>query len=279
MYESDQYFKGRSSHHSKKSASGITYSNLLDSNSQADLARALEKELPKVDVDRFLEQVTFYNDHVPTDSLVQSGYGHSKELVPGYDVASISEKWFQQFPNFSGFNCRLTAFSLLHSLISVKNTGGFDDSLLFTDKDAIASAPKNSAFTDREIADFKTLFGAVATDNITDTTLHSQKVQAYWKQQGVEFHTGNLRMISVWFHDQIDPDATKLFIGHVGVLVPAEEGVLFIEKISFEDPYQVLKFANAEEVVTYLMDKYDVDTSGSTKPFLMENDQPLLVDK
>ena len=43
-------------------------------------------------------------------------------------------------------------------------------------------------------------------------------------------------MISVIIHDNLDGD--YLFIGHVGVLLSIEKGYLFLEKISFEEPYQ-----------------------------------------
>lgn len=257
----------------------LSYSNLLDQPSQEQLKKSIGKNLAQNDTDRFLEQVTFYNQHIPTKSLVQSGYGLSKKLVPAYDVGSISEKWTDQFPLFPGYNCRLTTFQLLKSSLSVSPTIKADDSLLFIDKEAITNAPNLYQLTTEEEERFKVIFGAVTTENVSDTKLHVAKVQGYWKQQGLNFHNERASMISVWFHDQLDNTATKLFIGHVGVLLPDGKDYLFVEKISFEEPYQVVRFQDKKSVYNYLMAKYDTDTSGSTHPFIMENDQEMKFNK
>ncbi|HFH9920870.1 TPA: DUF4300 family protein [Streptococcus suis] len=80
------------------------------------------------------------------------------------------------------------------------------------------------------------------------------------------------KMVSVVMHD--DLDGNNLFIGHVGVMVEDEEGALFVEKLSFQEPYQAWKFKNKEAVYSYLLDKYAVDYSQETaQPFIMENDK------
>ncbi|WP_161981037.1 DUF4300 family protein [Streptococcus sp. S784/96/1] len=254
----------------------ITYSNLLDKKTQNDVAKSLSKLLPAEDINLFFEQVNFYNQHIPTDSLVQSDYGTSKSLIPIYDIGAISDKWSNHFPLFPGYNCRLTTFQLVKSMIKLSPTLPADDSLLFIDKEALVDAPAIYQVKPEEQENFKILFSAVATENINDTKIHLEKVQEYWKQQGVTFAKSNVTMVSVWFHDQLDGVATKLFIGHVGMLFPSEGGYLFIEKISFEEPYQVLKFADKKALHDYLMAKYDTDTSGSTKPFIMENDRDFI---
>lgn len=251
----------------------ITYSNLFDAKTQNNVVKSLNKFLPAEDTERFFEQVDFYNQHIPTDSLVQSGYGTSKSLIPAYDIGAISDKWVKDFPLFPGYNCRLTTFQLVKSMIKLSPTIPTDDSLLFIDKEALVDAPAIYQLKPEEQENFKILFSAVATENTSDTTVHLEKVQEYWKQQGITFAKSKMTMVSVWFHDQLDEAATKLFIGHVGVLFPSEEGYLFIEKISFEEPYQVLKFTDKKALYNYLMAKYDTDTSGSKKPFIMENDR------
>lgn len=255
--------------------SGITYSNLVDKASQEILVSTIGEAIPQVDVEQFLTQVNRFNETVPTDSMVQKGFEVSEQLVPAYDVAAMSEEWTKKFPYFPGYNCRLTTFQLLHSLIDIAKTDHADDSLLFIDQDAINHAPQESQLIPEDRARFQALYGAISTENVTDIAVHQKKVVDYWKEHGINFRTGDIKMISVWFHDQIDSENTKLFIGHVGVLIPSVDGYLFVEKISFEEPYQVLKFDKKAQVKDYLMGKYDVDTSGSTKPFLMENNQPL----
>ncbi|HFI0746786.1 DUF4300 family protein [Streptococcus sp. A22] len=80
------------------------------------------------------------------------------------------------------------------------------------------------------------------------------------------------KMVSVVMHD--DLDGNNLFISHVGVIVEDEEGALFVEKLSFQEPYQAWKFQNKEAVYSYLLDRYAVDYSQETaQPFIMENDK------
>ena len=83
---------------------------------------------------------------------------------------------------------------------------------------------------------------------------------------------GKARMLSVVWHDNLDGEF--LFVGHVGVLVPAEEGFLFVEKLTFEEPYQAIKFATKEDCYKYLLTKYeDYTGEGLAKPFIMDNEK------
>ena len=52
--------------------------------------------------------------------------------------------------------------------------------------------------------------------------------------------------------------------------------VYFLEKIAFQEPYQLTKFNNRGELFDYLMSKYSVEFDQPTaQPFIMENDKPL----
>ena len=80
------------------------------------------------------------------------------------------------------------------------------------------------------------------------------------------------RMLSVVVHDNLDGDS--LFVGHVGVLVPTTDGYLFVEKLTFEEPYQAIKFASKKDCYKYLTTKYkDYTGPGLAKPFIMDNDK------
>ena len=59
----------------------------------------------------------------------------------------------------------------------------------------------------------------------------------------------------------------------LGVLVPFEGKLLFIEKLAFQEPYQAIKFANRTQLSDYLMNRYDVEwEQPNAIPFIMEND-------
>ncbi len=66
-----------------------------------------------------------------------------------------------------------------------------------------------------------------------------------------------------------------LFVGHVGVLLTAEDGTLhFVEKVAFQEPYRLLRFADRTALSDCLMGKYDTSWGQDmASPFIMENDE------
>ena len=85
-------------------------------------------------------------------------------------------------------------------------------------------------------------------------------------------------LITVVFHSSFGENENELFIGHAGVLVPTKDKkLLFVEKLSFSLPYQVLKFDNRKQLKNYLMGMYDTSWGQEeAKPFIMENTKTAL---
>ena len=85
-------------------------------------------------------------------------------------------------------------------------------------------------------------------------------------------------LITVVFHSSFGENENELFIGHAGVLVPTKDKkLLFVEKLSFSLPYQVLKFDNRKQLKNYLMGMYDISWGQEeAKPFIMENTKTAL---
>ena len=79
-------------------------------------------------------------------------------------------------------------------------------------------------------------------------------------------------MVSVVINDNLD--GNYLFIGHVGVLIEDNGKYLFIEKLSFEEPYQAIKFPDKESCYKYLKEKFeDYKDPNVAPPFIMENNK------
>lgn len=56
-----------------------------------------------------------------------------------------------------------------------------------------------------------------------DISVHLKKLKEDWKSKEIEFSNKDKRsLISVFFHDE----EGYLFIGHMGVLIPTEDGKL-----------------------------------------------------
>lgn len=239
-----------------------TYSNLNNQPSEEEVRKALVAHLHKDSVDAFFNLVNDYNATVGSVGLTGDFSTFTKTE---YDVEKISNLWTPKKGDFVGTNCRINSYCLLKNSIEIPKLEK-DDSLLFLDNDAI---DKGKVFGAEDKDAFDILFSRVKTEATTDVKVHAAKMEQFLSQ--FKFNE-NARMLSVVVHD--DLDGQSLFIGHVGILVPSEDGYLFVEKLTFEEPYQAIKFATKEDCYKYLDTKYENYTGeGLANPFIMDNDK------
>lgn len=239
-----------------------TYSNLNNQPSAEEVRKALAAHLDKDSVDAFFNLVNDYNTTVGSVGLTGDFSTFTKT---DYDVEKISNLWAPKKGDFVGTNCRINSYCLLKNSIEIPKLEK-DDSLLFVDNDAI---DKGNVFGAEDKDAFDILFSRVKTEATTDVKVHAAKMEQFLSQ--FKFNE-NARMLSVVVHD--DLDGQSLFIGHVGILVPSEDGYLFVEKLTFEEPYQAIKFETKEDCYKYLDTKYENYTGeGLAKPFIMNNDK------
>ena len=239
-----------------------TYSNLNNQPSEEEVRKALVAHLHKDSVDAFFNLVNDYNATVGSVGLTGD---FSTFIKTEYDVEKISNLWTPKKGDFVGTNCRINSYCLLKNSIEIPKLEK-DDSLLFLDNDAI---DKGKVFGAEDKDAFDILFSRVKTEATTDVKVHAAKMEQYLSQFKLN---ENARMLSVVVHD--DLDGQSLFIGHVGILVSSEDGYLFVEKLTFEEPYQAIKFATKEDCYKYLDTKYENYTGeGLAKPFIMDNDK------
>ena len=239
-----------------------SYSNLNNQPSAEEVRKALAAHLDKDSVDAFFNLVNDYNATVGSVGLTGDFSTFTKT---DYDVEKINNLWAPKKGDFVGTNCRINSYCLLKNSIEIPKLEK-DDSLLFVDNDAI---DKGKVFSAEDKDAFDILFSRVKTEATTDVKVHAAKMEQFLSQ--FKFNE-NARMLSVVVHD--DLDGQSLFIGHVGILVPSEDGYLFVEKLTFEEPYQAIKFATKEDCYKYLDTKYENYTGeGLAKPFIMDNDK------
>ena len=239
-----------------------TYSNMNSKPSEEEVRKALAAHLDKDSVDAFFNLVNDYNATVGSVGLTGDFSTFTKT---DYDIEKISNLWTPKKGDFVSTNCRINSYCLLKNSIEIPKLEK-DDSLLFVDNDAI---DKGKVFAAEDRDAFDILFSRVKTEATTDVKVHAAKMEQFLSQ--FKFNE-NARMLSVVVHD--DLDGQSLFIGHVGILVPSEDGYLFVEKLTFEEPYQAIKFATKEDCYKYLDTKYENYTGeGLAKPFIMNNDK------
>ena len=239
-----------------------SYTNMNNQPSAEEVRKALAAHLNKDSVDAFFNLVNDYNAIVGSVGLTGDFSTFTKT---DYDVEKITNLWTPKKGDFVGTNCRINSYCLLKNSIEIPKLEK-DDSLLFFDNDAI---DKGKVFGTEDKDAFDILFSRVKTEATTDVKVHAAKMENFLSQ--FKFNE-NARMLSVVVHD--DLDGQSLFIGHVGILVPSEDGYLFVEKLTFEEPYQAIKFATKEDCYKYLDTKYENYTGeGLAKPFIMDNDK------
>ena len=148
------------------------------------------------------------------------------------------------------------------------------EDVLFVDEETLKTDP--DALGGSSLADFRALYSSVKAEDTTEIKRHVQTVQEEWASRGVTFRENErIRLITVFFHDKPTEEESLLFVGHVGVLLTAEDGALyFVEKVAFQEPYRLLRFADRTALSDYLMGKYDTSWGQDTaSPFIMENDE------
>ena len=252
----------------------VEYSNLTDEDSRKQLSELLsDSGIEESRIAALLNRVEQFNASVKSEWLTD-GFESAAPTDTKYDPYDMQDEWAAANGSFPGYNCRITAFGLFSEFITAgadqPETQGEDS--LFTDLETIDADP--DALCGDSTAKFCALFAPVDATDSTEVEAQVKAFQEGWATRGIVFADSRASMISVVFHDKFSDEDNTLFIGHVGVLLPAEDGTLyFIEKVAFQEPYRLVKLQNRTELSDYLMEKYDTSWGqDTTRPFIMEND-------
>ena len=254
----------------------IEYTNLNDRASR-ELLQELLSDAGVSDgrIQGFFCRVGHFNDSVKQEWLTD-GFEEAGLLYTKYDPYTMQDEWTAKNGTFPGYNCRITAMSLFGDFLSVSADSQIHagEDVLFVDKETLKTDP--DALGGSSLADFCALYSSMKTEHTTEIKRHVQAVQEEWASRGVIFRENErIRLITVFFHDKPTEEESLLFVGHVGVLLTAEDGTLyFVEKVAFQEPYRMLRFADRTALSDSLMGKYDTSWGQDTaSPFIMENDK------
>lgn len=202
-------------------------SNMNDETSLNFVKSAIEKNLNKKNGEVFASLVSDYNKSIPKELLS----GDFREPPKEDKLDKILEMRSSIKHAYPDTNCRINSFLLLKDDLSIKEDLPIDDEILFMDKEALKSS---NLFKGDELEKFYKLFSRVKTSPSKDPKVHAKVMEKFLSK--VDFPR-DVRMLSVVLNDNLDGD--YLFIGHVGVLLPIDDGYLFLEKISFEEPIKL----------------------------------------
>lgn len=261
----------------KKTNKEISFSNIIEKK-EVDLLSTLFKEsnISQKNGDKILSSINDYNDTIGVDLLNKNGIIDLSSAIPQYDDVKIDEMWLKKNDMFIGYNCRITAFQLMKDFITVEDISKSNESSIFMDLDAL-NYSKDNYFSKDEMNKFKAIYSTIETTSSKDFNEQFKIQKDYWDSIGVKFNENNkMSLISVYLHNHFSENENELIIGHTGILFSTEDGYIFFEKLSFQLPYQMIRFNSKKELKQYLMSSYDIDTTGEcSKPFILENNHLL----
>lgn len=249
----------------------LTYSNINSPEIKQEILWLLQEAgIKEEHIEEFLGDISRYNTDIENTTLTSEWYTTVDGLEVTYDEETIVNLVDEKNFPFIGLNCRLTSYKLLEDLIIIETPDVEEAQNLSIDQYAIDNAGE-WFLSQQQQKEFTTLFASIPTENTKDIQVHLKNIQNYWREKGISFiENDKISFVSVFFHNTLDDD---LFIGHAGILLPYWDNKLaFIEKLSFQLPYQINIFEDRVELNDYLMRKYDISyNQPEARPFIMEN--------
>lgn len=244
----------------------IMYTNLSSDETKDELKNALlDKGLNEGDVDSFMSNLNTYNESADTSELASSFTKYSDDIAYNNSMDKFTEK----NPDFLGINCRITTFSLMKNSMDVNKELEDKSSVLDFDKKAISD---KSLLSEDEMKKFITYYAPI---NVKDEKANYEDlITKEFSERGIKFNNDKVKVVSVYLNSKDEIDGNILFIGHTGLMYENQGKFYFLEKLSFQEPYQLLRFNSKKEIYDYLMKKYNQDMGeGTHKAIITENDK------
>lgn len=244
----------------------IMYTNLSSDETKDELKNALlDKGLNEGDVDSFMSNLDTYNESADTSELASSFTKYSDDVAYNNSMDKFTEK----NPDFLGINCRITTFSLMKNSMDVNKELEDKSSVLDFDKKAISD---KSLLSEDEMKKFITYYAPI---NVKDEKANYEDlITKEFSERGIKFNNDKVKVVSVYLNSKDEIDGNILFVGHTGLMYENQGKYYFLEKLSFQEPYQLLRFNSKKEIYDYLMKKYNQDMGeGTHKAIITENDK------
>lgn len=214
-------------------------------------------------VDTFKEWVSDFANTAGKKAKLEDTWSEPEKL--NADISKCMDGW-EDNHDFSDADCRMTAFLLLDGLLKADSTEkNYQGTYLMFDTEAIDGVERYALL--RENKDmFTTLFGE---KTIVDEAHPETTFSDAWNHYGYQIDSDKISLISVVIQD---PYEKVVFVGHTGILIKCDGYDLFVEKIAFEQPYQVTKINSMDELLTMLSARPEYfGEEGEAGPFVYNN--------
>lgn len=250
----------------------IEYSNLVDSTSQKEVADLLEHhKIPEDQIDALMVWADDFNSRVTTAALPE-GFHTMDEAGVDYHGLIIRNKEAEDGWIYPEANCRLTSYLLMKHLIRTNGSAPENDTFLMFDIEAIDTY-EPFFLSEEERSQFISLFSWIPVDGADTVEDHIQRIQTAWQERAIDIQGDGISLITVYLHSPFDE---VRFVGHTGVLLETNTGLLFVEKYGPQLPFQATRFHNREELKQYLLNRGDLyGDETELPPIVLENDHLL----
>lgn len=243
----------------------IMYSNMQDKKSREEVFSELKKHnVSDNQINKLNEWMDDFNSYVKDGQLSNSFKKMDGDLV---DYSTLELK---DMPSYY-VNCRLTSFMIMKNALTTNCKPDDSDTYLMLDLDAI-DTDKPISMTEQEKLNYTTLFNWIPLDDAKTLEQHEEKIETALKDRDIKIdESKGLSIINIYVHSTFD---NVRFVGHTGVLMDTNDGLLFVEKYGPDTPFQATKFYNREELKKYLLARPDLyGEKDEVAPIITENNK------
>lgn len=251
---------------SDKDDDTIMYTNLAKDKTKDELKKTLsDKGLNDEDISAFIKNLDEYNESADANELASDFTKYNDEVA----YYNSMDKFAEKNPDFLGVNCRITTFSLIKNSLDIAKEIEDKSSVLDFDKKAIND---KNLLNEGELKKFITYYAPININD--DKAKYEDLIMKEFNERGIKFKNDDVKVVSVYLNSNDEIDGNILFIGHTGLMYEDQGKVYFLEKLSFQEPYQLLKFNSKKDLYDYLMKKYNQDMGENThEAIITENDK------
>ena len=243
----------------------IMYSNMQDTKSREEVFSELKKhDVSDNQINKLNEWMDDFNSYVK-DGQLSNGF----KKMDG-DLVDYSTLELKDMPSYY-VNCRLTSFMIMKNALTTNCKPDDSDTYLMLDLDAI-DTDKPISMTEQEKLNYTTLFNWIPLDDSKTLEQHEEKIETALKDRDIKIdESKGLSIINIYVHSTFD---NVRFVGHTGVLMDTNDGLLFVEKYGPDTPFQATKFHNREELKKYLLARPDLyGEKDEVAPIITENNK------
>ncbi len=248
------------------------YTNIVDVDSRKQVVSLLSQTGVHDDnINLFFDFVDeFYT--VPYEGIADKGFASKPITQFTYETFTIEEdeKHWKQLgfqDKDEDINCRVAAFTLMQEFINLRNDYIKPSSII---DESLLQQHHLLTFTQNTIEKYALLFNDIQLEQDTNKIDIAGDILQNWKSSGISFQNDTpIKLICLYLYDK---NRNIIQVVHAATLVEMQDYYYIIEKYNPKEPYQFSKFKDTDEIITYLLQRFNQAKLNSTI-IIMKNDK------